>query len=183
MGRAGASADASLLRSGRTLRRSTLAYFGGADEWHVDYRIPIRNKDLARKCLAFPRLPFVTPACHSKEFRGLQKSTLDGLPTLPIRNVITRKALHHSYVPFVGRTDAPWRPRLACIGREDRSRKRFDASSPRRVGPPRDAAFRLRPLVDQTSISPTREAGRRNTLARRPLRFRFSCQQVCQVKK
>ena len=35
----------------------------------------------------------------------------------------------------LGRTEAPWRPRLACVGREDRSSQGFNSNSPRRVGP------------------------------------------------
>jgi len=45
---------------------------------------------------------------------------------------------------------------LGYFGREDRSRKRFDANSPRRVGPPRAGHFGLRAYVEVT------DAGWRN---------------------
>ena len=50
----------------------------------------------------------------------------------------------------VWRTGARWRLGVARIGREDRSRRRFDANSSRGVGPTRAADFGLRAYVDWT---------------------------------
>jgi hypothetical protein len=58
----------------------------------------------------------------------------------------------------VSRAGARCGLRLARVGREDVERtgveKRFDANSPRRVGPPRVRGFGLRASVDGTSMKP-----------------------------
>jgi hypothetical protein len=79
------------------------------------------------------------------------------------QSISPKRATPRDELPSACRSSARWALRLARACREVRSRQRFDANSPRRVGPPRAGDFSLRSSVEATSRRPTRADDRLGT--------------------